>query len=352
MSYLHTMIPSRIAFTVLLFLSAGCLEYETRTTVHPDGSFTRTITVTGDSSSISSWDFKIPADSTWSIIEQFKVDDKKWTVKAEREFPSSQAWTIWKDSLDRRVLESSVTVDRRFRFFTTTYTFTETIASYNPFRLIPVTDFISPSELDMFLRFEVLKESNPSRGDSLALDDAGDRFEEWEIRTRLESFFRAIVDHLDRSAGLEQSRLDELKEALVQSFMEEGKGEDYSFKRFRDWGRTTKQPEIRAAIEAASEDLESLRRDIEYIKAVSGDSYESRIDMPGEITTTNGQREGLNGAAWNDYIAYAYVSDFTMSAESTIVNIWAIVLTIGIIIGIPILMWVAKKTREKRSVVS
>lgn len=339
--------PIRFAAVTLLAMVTGCLEYETTTTVRPDGSFVRSLTVRGDSLALHTWDFKVPADSSWKVVELSKVDDKKWTLRAERPFGSVDEWAAWSDGIDRRVLRCSVSVEKQFRVFTTTYRFTETIKAYNPFTLVPVTDFISQAELEMFLRFEVLKEGYPNRGDSLALEDAGDRFEEWEVRTRVASTFQALRKHLPADAGLSPDRLAELEERMADDFLKDGKDDSFSPEGVYTWARKTRERALMRAAEAASEDLASIKRDIDFIQSVGGDAYMSRVALPGEITVTNGKPEGTSAAVWDDYIAYAYVRDFTMVAESSVVNVWAIVLMLGVIVGLPILVWVAWMVRKK-----
>ncbi len=348
MSHIISHLVVRIPALLLALSLAGCLEYETTTTVRPDGSFVRSITVKGDSAALQTWDFKIPADSTWTIVERSRVDEKKWALRAERLFTSGDAWTVWSKDLDRRTLQCSVAVEKQFRFFTTRYCYTEKIASYNPFTLIPLTDYISPGELDMFLRFEVMKESYPSRGDSLALDDASDRFEEWEVRTRVESYFVALEKSLPASAGLTPERLHALKEDLAQHLLADSNDNSYEPQRMVTWARRTHEPALVRAIQKGSEELDAFYADIEFVQETGGDSYVSRVVMPGEITRTNGKREGTQTAAWDEYIAYAYVNDFTMTAESTVVNAWAFILTLGVIVGAPILVWVAWMVRRKK----
>ncbi len=347
MQHIHGRSVLRTLIAAMILVFPACLEYETTTTVNTDGSFTRSITVSGDSSAIHGWDFRIPADQGWSVREIVKVDDRKWTLRADRDFGSEAEWTAWNDSLTRRVLDCSIVVDRSFRFFTTSYRLTETIASYNPFRRIPLTDYISPSELEAFLRFEVLKESYPSRGDSLALKDAGDRFTEWEKRTRIESLYAALEQGMDPSVRSDTARMDRIKASIIEYCLPDSVGTDNLITVVRRWAVSTREHAVVRAIDAGSEALRQFAADVDFVNTVGSDTYVSRVRMPGTITSTNGELEGTNGVVWSDYIAYAYIGDFTMIAESSVVNVWAIVLTIALIIGLPLVVWAGKRLRTR-----
>jgi hypothetical protein len=339
---------------LLTAVLSGCLEYETTTTVHPDGSFTRSITVRGDSAALHSWSFNIPADASWTVVKREKVEDDTWTLTAERTYSSDDEWESWQPTIDRRVLRCSVTVESSYRFFTTTYRYTETIPSYNPFTLIPVTDYIAQAELDAFLRTEVFKEPFQTPGDSMALEDAGDRFEEWEMMSRIESYYQAIMKHLEPDAAFDSTRRANLKESLISYFSRTnptGKKEfeDPDPQKFKAWTRTLNDPSVSEAVEGSWTVFEQFKRDVDYIHSVNSDSHASRIQLPGEIVFTNGSPEGRNAAVWEDYISYAYVGDFTMVAESSVLHVWAIILVVSAVVGIPVIMWGARLARQRRT---
>ena len=349
---------TRLRMSALLLAGAlvfgGCLEYETTTTILTDGSLRRSIVVTGDSTAVHSWDFRVPVDTGWTLLSQERVDEKKWRFSAERDFSSADEWNAYQSTAGRRTLVCSLRVEKSFRFFTTSYRFSETISSYNPFRLVPITDFLSPSELEAFLRFEVFKESYPTKGDSLALEDAGDRFEEWDTACRVEAFRRAIVGAISPD---EPALADSAWQATFRNDLE-----TYLTKPSKSGNKEYENPDAdkllhwlnghTAGMDVSLQQLRSellrIKVDVDFMQSVGSDTYVSRVGMPGTLVRTNGKPEGESGAKWENYIGYAYVNDFTMEAESSAVNVWAIVLALAVVVGGPILVWVAWITRRRR----
>ena len=133
----------------LLMVSNGCLEYHTTTRVRTDGSLSRDVIVKGDSSGVFGWNFLIAVDSSWDHTIR-KTDDRKWQLEAHREFESPAEWAAYQNSTRVRVLRFHISFEKSFSWFRTQYVYTERLESFNTFRRLPVTDFLSPAELEAF----------------------------------------------------------------------------------------------------------------------------------------------------------------------------------------------------------
>ncbi len=347
----------KTTFLALLLLSivfGGCLEYETKTTIHPDGSFTRTVVVKGDSGDVHRGAFRVPADLAWSSSPPERVDEKKWRSTLTRTFSSSDEWRAFHDSVSRRTLRCDVRVERSFLFFTTTYVYTEVVRRFNPFQRVPLTDFLSDHELDLFLRFEVRKESAPSEQDSLLHEDAGRRFERWEGETRFASYFEALIAGLPPSSPLrsDTSRLERARQKLHGLYVEDLSDQNKVFRRpdeerLRGWVRQAGEPDLLRALVNNGDRFAQLKEDVDFVRMVFEDSFITRVSLPGEVVWTNSSKTEEDQPTWSEYIAYAYVGDYTMRAESRVVNVWAIVLALAVIVAVPMLALVAKGLRRR-----
>ena len=314
-------------------LFTGCLEYHTRTTVRTDGSLLRAVTMRGDSSHIHAWQYVVPVDSTWRW-ERAKTGDREWHLNAQREFASADAFNGYQDSLLGRILRSTVSVDRSFRWFTTRIVFREHFDPIYPFRSVPLTDYLSPREIEAFLQHEVHKKEFATPGDSLSLEDAEVRFDDWARRNEFEENFRALRTGVERLAerGFSPESLDRRKEWLSTKF-ETVRDTGDSFdpedmeRRREYWFKSLKDPVLRQAAEANRSGFDDIVRQAEQAFHLMEYPHKSTVVMPGALVETNARTVDGPEATWENYLVVLYFQDFEMVAEAEVTNWWAVVFT-------------------------
>jgi hypothetical protein len=320
---------------------AGCLEYHTTTTVREDGSILRTVVIRGDSTSTHRWDFVVPVDSSWSW-ERAKTGDREWTLTFRREFPSAEAFNVYQSALAGSILRSEISIERSFRWFTTVYRYREHLPSVNAFRYIPLSDYISPSDLEAFLRHEVQKEPFASPAESVAVENASDQFEAWARRNEFEALFGALKVGADRLAEtsfspeslyVRKRQLAEAYEALKDT------GEVFDAKglvRRRDeWLKRWREPVVRRAAAAAQDSLEGIEAKMRTMHRLMEFPHKTSVVMPGLMTTSNARSIDGASAKWEDYLIVLYFQDFTFEAESAVTHWWAVAVTGLLAFGLP-----------------
>ena len=321
----------------LLLSFEGCLEIDTTTEVHHDGSLTRTVVVAGDSTSIYRGDYTITIDTSWSRSIR-KVDDRKFELTATRMFPDAEALNTALRAKQGEALEIQTELETSFLWFFTMYRYTETYKRYNRIDAVPYSDFFSSRELELFMRHEVEKEPFDSRGDSLALDDASDRFEGWVKRNAFEAYYALFKKGLLAIPGtaFTPPQIDARKDtvfALAGKYFEDSKY--YEPKKIAPVEKVLERifgtRNARAGLEAMQPEFAQMKRHLEFQEEVGSNTYRVSVTMPGLVTSTNARSLEGNKATWQDFMPYCYMHDYELQIESRVINWWAIILTGAVI---------------------
>ncbi len=345
MKSLRSIVCSVLSLLLAILFSA-CLEVETTSTVHPDGSIDRTITFDDDSASVYRDHYTMmPLDASWQKSIQ-KMEEKKFRLTATRHFQNAEDMSGALRGTYGKTFQFQFGLERQFRWFFTNYRFTEANLKYVQVEIVPMSDYLSQYEIEGWRIHEVEKKPYGTRGDSLAMMSAGSRFEQWEQRNAFEAIFPVFVEGAKRlnSPLLKAPDLIKLKDTLYSCSGQYAKKNidtlPYIFAKF------LKNPLVhkawRANIQAITEVKEKLAIDF-------GGSYVTNVVMPGLITGSNAQTIEGNKATWRDFKDYAKFFGYTMWVESREVNWWAVILTAAIVLVLAILL-VAASFRKRRLV--
>ncbi len=327
-------IVSSAAAVIVCLVISGCLDVTTTTTVNTDGSLTKKIVFSGDSSALVADAARLSIDSTWEWKWE-KGESRSVKATVTRTFPDDEALTAAMPGRKGETFGVRAKLTKRFRWFFTSYRYDETWLRFNPFDTIPITDYLGSWELAQFYQHEVEKKPYATKGDSLAQESAGPRFEEWEARNLFDSYFRAFLD------GVAKIQSRSLTVAGVKS------QEDTLYKVAGKWlkmnnidtvaslfRRVLKNPVVPKAIAANEGAFTAMKSRMRFVNDVMGEKWEGRIVLPGLLTSTNAP--GIEGstAIWADFPHFAYIDDFDLWAESRVTNWWAIILTGILVAGI------------------
>ncbi|MBL7137277.1 MAG: hypothetical protein ISS17_00695 [Bacteroidales bacterium] len=142
-----------ILFVAILIFS-GCREITVTTQVHRDGSCTRIIRITGDSSSVFKGNLPYPVGSTWErvAIKDTAGNDPKgddYILTFTKTFQGSESLNaeIVSDTSWRKRLDRQVAITKRFGFFYSYLTFREEFQPANPFTSLSFEEYLTPDDL-------------------------------------------------------------------------------------------------------------------------------------------------------------------------------------------------------------
>lgn len=328
----------------LMLIFASCREISTTTEVFPDGTLTRTVTVEGDSSGIQDDPYPIPRDSSWTIAYNAESDPKMYSATKQFHHVSDFNAELANKPDERLHVKISVQLQKQFRWFNTYFRYQETYHARDPYGLVPITDFLSEEELELFY----------INGDTL---DLGERVQGWYIHSSIEYYFQqlqTVVDSLnlpDLTAELLNSKKALLLEVFDQresieegdpmvdqqviefyqflmmiGFMTDDQHSQSSVKTLESLLGT---PSVRLMAEQISRIDAEIERKNGFISS-SDREYTNQVTMPGLILDTNAKELEGSTVTWQFDGNRFLWEDHAMWVESRVVNQWAMIVTGGI----------------------
>lgn len=319
-----------IIIVILLIAGiSGCKkEYKTVTKVNPDGSCERTVIARVDSSGLQNISFPFPQDSSWNVEFKLMEGDTQKVFVARKSFDDVNGIN-YEAARDGKI-SITVSLDKKFRWFFTYLRYTETYKSYNRFKRIALRDFLSSTD---FSRYEGGDTS------SYMTEKLDSYFEE----NLYQEFYSQLISELGKlndpliTADLFDSRKSELKDSLLA-----GSGDPESIIRsIKSIYKITRVEYLSAAIERI---MQNINKELELMGGADGD-YINEVVMPGIVLNTNADALEGNKAVWKFNEKRFFYSDFNMSIESRVINMWAIYVTAGLVLLIVLLLVLPKFKR-------
>ena len=325
-----------------LTLFPACLEVNTTSQVNTDGTILRTITFDDDSASIYRGKFAVPLDSLWQRTIQ-KIEEKKFRLTATRLFRDVDEMNIALRGTFGKTLQFHFEYEKNFQWFFTVYRFKETNLKYNQFESIPLTDYVSQYEIDRQREHEIEKKPFASKGDSLSLMAAGERFGEWAKRNLFEAIFNAFLNGVRKvdDPRLSVQAVEEHKDTLFQRSEKSLVNIDTLRIIFRNALNNRLVDKAWNAGSAEFKDIDNK------VNSDFGGSYTTSIVMPGLVTGSNAPTIEGNKATWRDFEDFAKYLGYTMWIESKQVNWWAVILTGAVVVLLAVLLAVSALRRRR-----
>ncbi len=332
-----------MVFGFIFFLSS-CYDLTTSTQIFPDGSCTRTIEFAGiveDENDIINGFYPVPRDSSWTVTYGDENDPRKSFQKKFRHVSDLNAELADKpDSLLQ--IQISVQLQKNFRWFNTYFRYQETYHAADPYGLVPITDFLSEEELELYYL----------HGDTLDLEE---RLQEWYIHSSIEYYFQqlqTVVDSLNLP-DLTAEQLSSKKALLLEMFDRRELNEtgdrmvnrdviDFFGSIMMSGLSTNDQPSPfnnvkilesllgASSVQSMSEQISRI--DAEIVKknrfiSSADREYTNQVIMPGLILDTNANELEGNTVRWQFDGNQFFWEDHTMWVESRVVNRWAMIVT-------------------------
>jgi hypothetical protein len=338
----------RLVFSPLLVFMSGCLEIETTSTVNTDGSIQRVVQLNGDSTEVLKPQEMFPTDSTWTFARRH-IKDSSWTSTASKVFTDGAALEKALNADKQLSLHVRIQSTKRFLWFTTEYTYRETILSFNQFHAVPLEKYISPSELEGWLHYEIEKAPYPSVEDSLRLKKSSQRAEEWDSRNKFESYYGILEEGASKltDSGALRQRLSMAKETLYTRC-----AKPINDSRLDTlpliFQNTLKDPRVSGLFIAQSDSLREFEARLVFQQNMLATPYKSaNVVMPGLIVETNAPSIEGNKLTWKEFLGACYAVDYPMWARSRVINWWAVVLTGAVIVVLAGLLIVGTVRRRR-----
>jgi hypothetical protein len=333
-----------LAFAPLVLgaLIQGCLDVEITTKVRTDGSLTRTVEISGDSSETVLGCRLMGVDSTW--VQRIDTNaNKKTRLVATKEFRSDNEATRALMGVPLKRPSIVLKLERHFRWFTTSYRYEETWKKIYPFDHVPMNNYLSKWDLEMLRVGSEKKDSTSTEGDKRAIKDAIQRATEWVRRNTFEEYVSRVIEGV-KMINDPSLPADSVTHAKSRIFSRVGGFFD-SHKTMVDdsirlgFVAELKNTAILKAIDTNAASLKEFEDILKFVEEVDGPQYKANVIVPGLITDTNAGTVEGNKVRWENFKDFAlYFGDYTMWVESRVVNWWIIVGTGLVVVAIGFMM--------------
>lgn len=345
----------QVLLVALFALLPGCRDYSISTVIHPDGSCDRTIIYKSGSGSkqMPPGGYRLPTDTSWLVTWQ--EPEKKggdYVYQATRHFSSlGELSAACAQGADSNHFSVTVIAESQFRWFYTYFSYKETYGVFNPFTLVPASQYLTDDEIRRF-----------SDGDTAS--QLKKKVDEWQMQCMFEELFQSLVEAGQKSGdpALARSVFDSHKEELLESMKREDsaqvKGDrakgrvparDYKEGELADRTAggilkalsqslgTRNVYKLRPTVETV---LNSLMRKTELLNEVDG-NFTNTVTLPGIVLATNASDLKASTLTWHYSANQLRISEYQLHAESRVVNLWAIVLTGVVALGLLLMVVLA-----------
>ncbi len=326
-----------LGLLTMLFLLPGCLDIYLTTTVHPNGSLTRTMVFEGDSADIVENSLYMLVDEKWDTA-WYTVDKEKLKFVADRKFKNAREMNRILNPADtnRLQIRSEARLEKRFRWFFTYLDYTETMLATNPFKTIGAEEYLTENELRLIKMDDEQREKDTTYQEE-EFAQAEKNFELFIARSVLVEFVSLFITtpELVTASGLTKEEFENSREALLLHLQ---KNSDFTSLEdmLYETARYFDMEFIESLDEKYKDHYANMASKLNFVQGLWDDKFTISLRMPGLMMDTGSKELVGNNSSWKIDPFKFYLDDFSMQCESRIVNTWAFVIS-GIIIIIALI---------------
>ena len=334
-----------ISLFIVLLVISGCREITVSTQVHKDGSFTRTIRITGDSSDVFRGDLPYPVDSTWQrVATKDTSGDDDYILTYIKTYTNSDelngeinADTSWRGDLKRKI-----TVADQFGFFYSYLSFREVFQPTNPFTYLNYKDYLSADDI-LWLsgKKDIVSQSDTARLEKA--EESAEVFLATSITAEISHILEEGLAKLESSkqASEDVARYYDSIYQIVDKWEIEKPGKFITF--IAEWSGND---ELLALRKLDPPLFEEFTKKVSFFQSlIDMESYPEMVEMPGVITETNSIMLKGNQVKWEVQPLSLLFVEYELSVESRVVNNWAFIVT-GIVLLLLIIVLVVKAVKK------
>ncbi len=325
--------PAVLLIGLLLF-SACENQVTMKTLVQEDGSLEKTIILekTGLHQAEENM-FGINEQTGWTAqVTKLDSGDNKYRIEFKKNFASVDEVNLELDRETDTLFRIHSTFEKQFRWFYTYIRYSETIRPINRFNIIATDDFFNREDHAFIDRLP--GEGTPiSKADSVFLEVLNDKITERFADMAFYYEINEILNEVVQRHNLNKKWLDTLKNNLdlaseiVESF--KGNKENTKLQQVVD-SLVLNNPKAEKDIEALADELGNRR---DFMGTAYYSSYRIETQLPWEISSSNADSISGNTLIWRPLATKFAIKPYTMYAESRQLNLWAVVVSIVIVVS-------------------
>ncbi|MFC2107069.1 hypothetical protein ACFLRY_01915 [Bacteroidota bacterium] len=322
---------------ILLLALTSCREITVSTIINKDGSFTRVVTITGDSSDVFKLDLPYPIDSSWiAISEKDSVNKGDYKLTYTKTFKSSKDLNdeIARDTGWRKQLDKHLEIRKSFGFFYSYPKYKEVFKAANPFSEYDYSDYLNQEDI-LWLSGQKVP---ITKADSAKLKSADDRSTEYFVDLLTIEIIKVLEKGL---AELDKPELVPQDVILHKDSIKHRLNDDNeNLKIFIDYyAKWIDNPAVKELNKIEPPIFQELNKKFKLLLEVMGmESYTVEVELPGIIMETNSTKLKGNKVEWKVDPMSFILEDFEMYVESRIINKWAFYVAGGVLLLLIVLL--------------
>ena len=221
---------------------------------------------------------------------------------------------------------------KRFRWFYTYFAFTAVYPEVTNKGRVPMEKYLNKDEQKFYLQGD-MSAYRGMNGFELkdVVDDIGDRFWGWYNRSLYEEYFDVIQQYADMDYRLQLPAMkDSLYSVHAKQLEDEFLMPDEICKWIDKFFATDHFSKLYAENRGEMNDIlsERTKETDELIKY----NIQYELTLPGKLITTNADWQNDETLVWKINMLKFLTDDYTLTAESRVVNVWAFVVTLLLIV--------------------
>ena len=339
---------------LLLTISACDRDITMRSTVYEDGSIDRTIALyDADTVNVRKNIFDINETKGWATTiepvlkrKRNEKDEQTNNITFKKHFASVADANLEMDRHIDTLFSIRSTFEKKNRWFYTYIEYTDTYSSLNRFNALPIENYFTREDYAFIDRLPA--EGKPiSKADSIFLARLNEKiFDVYGARTIFEELYGHLLKTMQETNVPKkwEDSLSSKKEEIYQKFVETGNDENHELLVAADLLKIPLTPEARSTFLQRSAELENR---IEFVSDAYAGKYHHIIRMPWAVVETNADSVNNQELHWKPPVIKFILNDYTMTARSRKMNIWAMVIS-GVVILLTFVLFYFRKARPVR----
>ena len=330
-----------VVITTVLIIT-GCENPMTfKTIVHDDGKLDFTLTFE-ESDSVPPYQtiFGIQEDKNWDVTYEAlppkklvygREEKPKYKISYTKMFESSDEWNSELDTPSDTLFRIHSSFEKKFRWFYTYLRYGETFRHINRFNKVDYEDYFNQEDFQFIERLPAEGRSI-SKADSLFLERLNEKIYEHYVNMGLMEEEKYILSEMIKRDGIGNHWLDTLENntKLVTEIVKEYQG---------DRGLSIKIADslkIPLNHESAERSVKEITMDyynrMDLMSFANDGKYNCSIEMPWELRQSNADSVAGNTLYWRPFVTKFLFKDYEMWAESRKMNVWAVLVSIGVVL--------------------
>lgn len=327
-------LPLLILSLLVIITLASCeFDVATETTVYPDGSLDKTIVVEKTDSAnyifnVFGWERSIIKKAQEDTAKTDSVQHDAFT-SFHKKFASAEDANAELSVVSDTILQVTSKFEKKFRWFYTYITYSETYHKLNKMKLDP-EDYFTREDYAFIDRLPA-EGQKIAKADELYLNLLHDKiFSKYGEDVMQEEFFTLagiVVTAQPARDSLKKHKTD-LRAAL---------------EKLNDRGGVDQNNMLLAALDSFKIPIDQSKvaefqiaqkkfwKKIGFISTVDDGKFVNRINLPWDVVNTNADSVSGNTLIWSPPTIKFLLKDYTMYGECRRLNWWAVIVSLGII---------------------